>query len=488
MSPSQTPHPGRTIFPGIPSTGHIVAGPSSSTATAPVPSASPYQNAYQQQLQQQQQQAHHQHQQPHPHQYLSYLQVPVQGPGPPRAADHNHVESGRPGLPLTRPSSSSNPSSIPPSSSLSLPILNTAFTNPHASSSTANNHADPSTSSHLTSATKAVKLALFESTSRPGESRCTLCEEYTSTAKEGILMYHVMGKKDHVKSRHAMCKRYDDWGEDPYWEDVYGRIAGFVAGKPGAEGLMAKVIESYPQLSFASRMLYQGRWWETLELDHPILKFWSDRQLADFRPKSDAEALEIGVKKFDAMAQLFYGDLEPPIRFHINSYARGLLILAIGPESVMQLELNSPSSQRPGNVLRLWMNWVLREMLYLFVAQFIEADTPGYPTPFEWAQAYVKQHMIYLCSLSQPHMRHMTTDYCRWLIWCTNNLYGPAKRPMIFRSLESIYRAYEDAYFVYERELSGSASPTQEHRDRFEFADIIVATMSHEFQSPRRTR
>jgi hypothetical protein len=70
--------------------------------------------------------------------------------------------------------------------------------------------------------------------------------------------------------------------------------------------------------------------------------------------------------------------------------------------------------------------------------------------------------MIYLCSLSQPHMRHMTTDYCRWLIWCTNNLYGPAKRPMIFRSLESIYRAYEDAYFVYERELSGSASPTQE--------------------------
>jgi hypothetical protein len=76
-------------------------------------------------------------------------------------------------------------------------------------------------------------------------------------------------------------------------------------------------------------------------------------------------------------AQLFYGDLEPPIRFHINSYARGLLILAIGPESVMQLELNSPSSQRPGNVLRLWMNWVLREMLYLFVAQFIEADTPG---------------------------------------------------------------------------------------------------------------
>jgi hypothetical protein len=43
----------------------------------------------------------------------------------------------------------------------------------------------------------------------------------------------------------------------------------------------------------------------------------------------------------------------------------------------MQLELNSPSSQRPGNVLRLWMNWVLREMLYLFVAQFIEADTPG---------------------------------------------------------------------------------------------------------------
>jgi hypothetical protein len=80
---------------------------------------------------------------------------------------------------------------------------------------------------------------------------------------------------------------------------------------------------------------------------------------------------------FFLQAQLFYGDLEPPIRFHINSYARGLLILAIGPESVMQLELNSPSSQRPGNVLRLWMNWVLREMLYLFVAQFIEADTPG---------------------------------------------------------------------------------------------------------------
>jgi hypothetical protein len=51
-------------------------------------------------------------------------------------------------------------------------------------------------------------------------------------------MYHVMGKKDHVKSRHAMCKRYDDWGEDPYWEDVYGRIAGFVAGRPGSEGLV----------------------------------------------------------------------------------------------------------------------------------------------------------------------------------------------------------------------------------------------------------
>ena len=94
-------------------------------------------------------------------------------------------------------------------------------------------------------------------------------------------------------------------------------------------------------------------------------------------PRSDAEALEIGVQKFNSMAQLFYGELEPPIRFHINSYARGLLILAIGPESVMQLELNSPSSQRPGNVLRLWMNWVLREMLYLFVAQFIETDTPG---------------------------------------------------------------------------------------------------------------
>lgn len=94
-------------------------------------------------------------------------------------------------------------------------------------------------------------------------------------------------------------------------------------------------------------------------------------------PKSDAEALEIGVKKFNDMAQLFYGELEPPIRFHINSYARGLLILAIGPESAMQLELNSPSSHRQGNVLRLWMNWVLREMLYLFIAQFIETDAPG---------------------------------------------------------------------------------------------------------------
>ena len=59
-------------------------------------------------------------------------------------------------------------------------------------------------------------------------------------------MYHVMGKKDHVKSRHAMCKRYHDWGEDPYWEDVYGRIAGFVAGKPGSEGLVrfeVRVVE-----------------------------------------------------------------------------------------------------------------------------------------------------------------------------------------------------------------------------------------------------
>jgi len=54
-----------------------------------------------------------------------------------------------------------------------------------------------------------------------------------------------------------------------------------------------------------SRMIYQGRWWETLHLDYPTLKFvsrsfilvteevelttpalqskWSDRQVADFR-------------------------------------------------------------------------------------------------------------------------------------------------------------------------------------------------------------
>jgi len=70
--------------------------------------------------------------------------------------------------------------------------------------------------------------------------------------------------------------------------------------------------------------------------------------------------------------------------------------------------------------------------------------------------------MIYLCSLSQPHMRHMTTDYCRWLKWCTNNLYEPTRRPMIFRSLESIYRAYEDAYFRYEQELAAANNPTQQ--------------------------
>lgn len=59
-------------------------------------------------------------------------------------------------------------------------------------------------------------------------------------------------------------------------------------------------------------------------------------------------------------------------------------------------------------------------------------------------------------------MRHMTTDYCRWLQWCTNNLYAPAKRPIIFRSLESIYRAYEDAYFVYEQEVAVADNPTRE--------------------------
>lgn len=110
---------------------------------------------------------------------------------------------------------------------------------PQPSSSSTTATTTTTTDTLLTSATKAVKLALFDVTSRAGEARCGLCEEYTSTAKEGILMYHVMGKKDHVKSRHAMCRRYDDWGEDPYWEEVYARIAGFIASKPGTEGLVS---------------------------------------------------------------------------------------------------------------------------------------------------------------------------------------------------------------------------------------------------------
>ena len=57
-------------------------------------------------------------------------------------------------------------------------------------------------------------------------------------------MYHVMGKKDHVKSRHAMCRRYEDWGEDPYWEEVYARIAGFIASKPGTDGLVGGSLAS----------------------------------------------------------------------------------------------------------------------------------------------------------------------------------------------------------------------------------------------------
>jgi len=120
-------------------------------------------------------------------------------------------------------------------------------------------------------------------------------------------------------------------------------------------------------------------------------------------PRSDSEALDLGAKKFAEMAridlsrsfsglgtsanrdfrllvlqaQLFYGEQPCPVRFHVNNYARGLLIIGIGPESVTQLELNCSSAQRPGNVLRLWMNWILRELLALFVLHFIESGTQG---------------------------------------------------------------------------------------------------------------
>jgi len=53
-------------------------------------------------------------------------------------------------------------------------------------------------------------------------------------------MYHVLGKKDHVKSRHAMCKRFEDWGEDRYWEEVFNRVRAFLLGKPGADGLVSR--------------------------------------------------------------------------------------------------------------------------------------------------------------------------------------------------------------------------------------------------------
>jgi hypothetical protein len=143
------------------------------------------------------------------------------------------------------------------------------------------------------------------------------------------------------------------------------------------------------------------------------------------------------------------------------------------------------SAQRPGNVLRLWMNWILREMLALFVLHFIESGTQGerlrcfrscinfplakhcclpigYPTSYEWARSYVKEHLTYLCSLNQPHVRHITTDYCRWTIWCINNLYDSGRRPMIFRSLQSIFRAFEDAYFMSDTTLAMIPTPTQE--------------------------
>jgi len=66
-------------------------------------------------------------------------------------------------------------------------------------------------------------------------------------------MYHVMGKKDHVKSRHAMCRRYEDWGEDPYWEEVYARIAGFIASKPGTDGLVGGLVSSVGKLPVSQR-------------------------------------------------------------------------------------------------------------------------------------------------------------------------------------------------------------------------------------------
>lgn len=40
---------------------------------------------------------------------------------------------------------------------------------------------------------------------------------------------------------------------------------------------MRQLIQVILVHSVASRMVYQGRWWETLELNHPILK-WVSRQ------------------------------------------------------------------------------------------------------------------------------------------------------------------------------------------------------------------
>jgi hypothetical protein len=124
---------------------------------------------------------------------------------------------------------------------------------PNASSSSASGLAAGSTpipgddqALPLTSPSKAIKLSLFDATGRPGEVRCNLCEDHTSTAKEGILMYHVLGKKDNVKSRHAMCKRFDDWGEDHYWDVVFTRINTFLLGKPNYDVLVSYRVGRHP--------------------------------------------------------------------------------------------------------------------------------------------------------------------------------------------------------------------------------------------------
>jgi hypothetical protein len=110
---------------------------------------------------------------------------------------------------------------------------------------------------------------------------------------------------------------------------------------------------------------------------------------------------------------------------------------------------------------------------------------PGYPLPQEWAKAYVREHMIYLCHLDQPHMRHMTTDYCRWLLWCTNNFYVGPKRILMFRSLEKMFRAYEDAFFDSEEALRSGT--TQESKSQMFVLFFEASSTSSSLQCRARS-